>query len=180
MLRISHSIHYHPLFVYSSCTEQNRGSVYKKKRNEWQLLLFDFQITQASILLTWRVNKCKIQFPVKLTVLRKIKQTAPGHARHSEKSLGYMKGVGTLSKPQKEKKMSYPQKQLLVKPLVFKPSGLPPTIPTRPHSGCQSVPEERCSVCSSTEYLQFDYSVPFYSVLHLKVYMQKVMFLFAN
>lgn len=32
MLRISLSIHYHPLFVYSSRTEQNRGSAAEKKK----------------------------------------------------------------------------------------------------------------------------------------------------
>lgn len=44
-----------------------------------------------------------------MTVLKKIKQAASGHVSHSEKkkrekkkSLGYMKGVDTLSKPQKE------------------------------------------------------------------------------
>lgn len=35
----------------------------------------------------------------KLTVLKKIKRAAPGHVSHSEKSLGFMKGVDTLSKP---------------------------------------------------------------------------------
>lgn len=45
----------------------------------------------------------------KLAVLKKIKQAAPGHVRHSEKSLGYMKGVGTLSKPQRETNVISPE-----------------------------------------------------------------------
>lgn len=45
------------------CSRKTGKKKKKKNRNEWQVLLFDFQITQASILLTWRVNKYRIQFP---------------------------------------------------------------------------------------------------------------------
>lgn len=38
----------------------------------------------------------------KLTVLKKIKQAAAGHVSHSKKNLGCIKGVDTLSKPQKK------------------------------------------------------------------------------
>lgn len=44
-------------------TKQDQTQEKKKNWNEWQVWLFDFQITSASILLTWRVNKYRIQFP---------------------------------------------------------------------------------------------------------------------
>lgn len=60
---------------------------------EWQVLLFDFQITQPSIPLTWRANKCGdsifMESRDKLTVLHEIKQAAPGHGGAGRKGPGF-------------------------------------------------------------------------------------------
>lgn len=60
----------------------------------------------------------------KLTVLKKIKQAAPGHVSLGEKILAIWK-VLTPWASHKKRQMSYPQKQLLGEPLLLKPAGLP-------------------------------------------------------
>lgn len=109
MSRISLSIHYHPVFVSSRRTEQNRGSASgesRKKKDEWQVCLFDFQITSASILLTQRVNKYRIQFPWSQAISwqssKRSNRLLRGTWATVKESLGCMKGVDTLSKPQEE------------------------------------------------------------------------------
>lgn len=121
--RISCSIHYHPLFVHSSRTEQNRGSASEKKMNG-RCGLFDFQITQASFLLTRCVNKYIIQFPWSHTI----------SWQSSERSNRLLQGTWATVKKKKilaiwkvltpwasheKRQMSYPQKQLLGEPLFF-------------------------------------------------------------
>lgn len=127
MSRISLSIHYHPLFVWFKLHRTKQRICFQNaERNEWQVLLFDFQITQPSLLLTRRVNKCRIQFPWIHTISWQSSKRSNGLLQGTwatvKKALGLWK-VLTPWASHKERQMSHPQKQLLGEPLVLKTAG---------------------------------------------------------
>lgn len=165
---------------------QEDGKKKKKNRNEWQVLLFDFQITQASILLTWRVNKYRIQFPWSHAIswqsskrsnrlLQGTWATVKKRKEKKKKALGIWK-VLTPWASHKKRQMSNPQKQLLGEALVFKPA-VSQLHPTTPHSGCQSEPEERWSIFVAV--LNTYFNCPgslLHNVLPLVLCVQKITF----
>lgn len=102
----------------------------KKNGNKWQVWLFDFQITQASFLLTWRVNKYIIQLPWSHTIRwqssKRSNRLLQGTWATLKKSWLYER-CWHREQSHKKRQTSYPQKQLPGEPPVLKPAGLPAT-----------------------------------------------------